>query len=277
MKRSLLTALLLVACPHPDAGAVTPQFTAFTYQGNLSANGHPASGNFDLTFKLFDAVTGGTQVGSTITMSQFPVVNGAFTTDLDFPGQFIGNQLWIEVAVGGQPLIPRQPVNTVPVAQYALAGNANGVIASAMFVQLGAQPSTVSPGQPLTFSTTVLSSPVITSLTGIFSPPFSASGTLFQLANIGRYEVNYQIVFPTDGGIVLELGTTIPTMAPLPYTMIGKNLGGAVSGSVIVETTTTNTFLSVNAAPGNSVAIAPPPDSSTTNQNATTVSIKQIQ
>jgi hypothetical protein len=59
--------------------------------------------------------------------------------------------------------------------------------------------------------------------------------------------------------------------------MIGKNLGGAVSGSVIVETTTTNTFLSVNAAPGNSVAIAPPPNSSTTNQNATTVSIKQIQ
>jgi hypothetical protein len=61
-------------------------------------------------------------VGPTITMSQFPVVNGAFITDLDFPGAFTGNQLWLEVTVGTQTLSPRQPVNSVPVAQFALSG-----------------------------------------------------------------------------------------------------------------------------------------------------------
>ena len=76
---------------------------------------------------------------------------------------------------------------------------------------------------------------------------------------------------------MLYVGPTLPSMVPLSYTMIGKNTNGAVSGSVTIETTTAGSFLSVNAAPGNAAALAPPPNSSTTNQNATTVSIKQIQ
>jgi hypothetical protein len=120
MKRHFLATSLLIALAH-HATASTLQDTAFTYQGNLTASGQPANGTFDLTFKLFDAVTGGNQLGS-ISMSAFPVVNGKFTTDLDFPGQFIGEQTWVEVTVGTQVLSPRQPVNTVPVAQFALSG-----------------------------------------------------------------------------------------------------------------------------------------------------------
>ena len=116
---ALAFLLLLVA----SAGhAATPQSTAFTYQGSLGENGQPANGNFDLVFKLFDAETDGSQIGPTITLSQFPVVNGKFAADLDFgAGRFAGNQAWIEVTVGTQTLTPRQPLNTVPVAQYALA------------------------------------------------------------------------------------------------------------------------------------------------------------
>jgi hypothetical protein len=118
MKRSLLAASLLLAF---SAAYADPQTTAFTYQGNLTSNGQPANGTFDLTFNLFATATGGTPLGS-ITMSAFPVVNGKFTTDLDFPGQFTGEQTWVEVVVGTQTLSPRQPVNTVPVAQFALSG-----------------------------------------------------------------------------------------------------------------------------------------------------------
>jgi hypothetical protein len=38
------------------------QTTAFTYQGRLTDAGNPASGNYDLQFKLFDAPSGGTQI-----------------------------------------------------------------------------------------------------------------------------------------------------------------------------------------------------------------------
>jgi len=121
MKRQMLAATLLL-CLSEVIAAPVPQSTAFTYQGSLSANGQPANGSFDLTFKLFDAPTGGSQVGSTITMQAFPVANGLFTTDLDFPGAFTGSQTWLEVTVAGQVLTPRQAVNTAPVAQYALNG-----------------------------------------------------------------------------------------------------------------------------------------------------------
>ena len=85
------------------------------------------------------------------------------------------------------------------------------------------------------------------------------------------------MTYPTDAGVVLYFGATVPEMLPLPYTMIGKTPDGAVSGSVIIEATTANSFFSVNAAAGNAAAIAIPPNSSITNQSATTVSIKQLE
>jgi len=119
MNRILWLVMLLALRPGLLLAAPA-QSTAFTYQGRLMlADGHPANGNYDMTFKLFDTGTvgTGTQVGSTITLTQFPVVNGLFTTDLDFPGAFTGNQLWLEVAVDNETLDKRQPVDSVPVAQ----------------------------------------------------------------------------------------------------------------------------------------------------------------
>lgn len=166
--------------------------------------------------------------------------------------------------------------NTGPVGVGATGATGPSVsLSSAQYVQLGAQPATVAAGQPFTYTTTVLSSPIVNSATGIF-PPFAASGTIFTLTDIGRYEINWQMTFPTDGGVVLYAGATIGTMLPLPYTMIGKTSDGQIAGSVIIETATANSFLSVNAAAGNTAAIGIPGNSSTTNMNATTVSIKKI-
>ena len=100
--------------------------------------------------------------------------------------------------------------------------------------------------------------------TAVFNPPFTASGTIFTLATIGIYEVSYQMTYPTDGGVcALYSGSTVPGMVPLAYSMIGKTPDGAVSGSVLVQTSTPNSFLSVNAAAGNGAAIGIPPNSST--------------
>ncbi|MDP3889112.1 MAG: collagen-like protein [bacterium] len=153
----------------------------------------------------------------------------------------------------------------------------NGVVSSAQYVQLGSQPATVKIGQPFTFTTAVLTTPGVIASTAIFNPPFTESGTVFQLVNVGRYEVNFQTTYAEDGGIVIYFGSTVLTMLALPYTMIGKTPNGAVSMSVIIEVTTPDSFLSINAAAGNAVALTVPPNSSTTNQSATTVSFKQIQ
>lgn len=103
------------------------QSTAFTYQGRLLQNGAPTSGSHNLSFSLWDASSGGNQVGSTISQSNYPVANGVFTIDLDFGvGVFNGQQRWLQVSVDSNTLSPRQPVNSTPVAQYALAAASGG-------------------------------------------------------------------------------------------------------------------------------------------------------
>lgn len=101
----------------------TAQLPDFTYQGRLQQNGQPATGAYDLSFALYDSASGGAQVGTTINEPQFPVTDGLFTVSLAFPGAFTGTQRWLQVSVNGQPLLPRRPVSTTPVAQYALNGN----------------------------------------------------------------------------------------------------------------------------------------------------------
>ena len=130
----LISAALLSAgaAMNVQAGNFTPQTTAFTYQGQLNAGGNSmTTGQYQFTFTLYDAVTGGNQVGSPIQM-QVQVINGLFTADLDFGLIFNDQQYWLDIQVGTttgneQSLLPRQPVNTVPVAQYAMnAGNGAG-------------------------------------------------------------------------------------------------------------------------------------------------------
>lgn len=157
-------------------------------------------------------------------------------------------------------------------------GTSGGAVLSAQYVQSGSQPASVGAAQPFTYTTAVFTTPGITASTAVFNPPFTISGTVFTLVNIGTYEVNFQITFPTDGGIVLYTGATVAGMLPLAYTMVGKASATSqqVSGSAIIHTTTTSSFLAVVAAAGNGAAIQPGPNSSTTNAGATTVSFKQL-
>jgi hypothetical protein len=128
----LAVALLLATAPSP-ALAIT-QSTSFTYQGQLQLNGQLANGTFPASFSLFNAVTGGTQIGPTTTTS-VTVTNGVFSTQLDYPGAFKGTQLWLEITINGQVLADRQLISTTPVAQFALNGgvslffNANASLA----------------------------------------------------------------------------------------------------------------------------------------------------
>ncbi len=114
---------LTSASAAPNATPDAVQLPDFTYQGRLERDGQLLDGNVDLRFSLWDAASGGTQVGSTIVENAYPVSGGLFTITLAFPGAFAGEQRWLEVSVDGTAM-PRQPIATAPVAQYALNGNA---------------------------------------------------------------------------------------------------------------------------------------------------------
>jgi hypothetical protein len=118
------------------------QGTAFTYQGKLTDSGNPATGNYDFQFSLFDAASGGTQLGTTQTLTNVAVSNGIFSVQLDFvncsgcscPTCFNGGARFLAIAVrpagGGAftPLVPRQPITSTPYAVKSLnATTADGL------------------------------------------------------------------------------------------------------------------------------------------------------
>lgn len=148
-------------------------------------------------------------------------------------------------------------------------GNAGigGIISFAQYVQYGAQPGTIAPAQPFTYTNAIITSLNINTVT-------AGGGTIFILSNIGIYEVNYQMTIPAAGSVVIYLGASSPPTSPVPYAMIGKNPDGQMSGSVLIQTTTSPSYLSINAAAGNTAALQV--ETVFTNQTATTVSFKQI-
>lgn len=110
---------------NPDETAATVG-TAFTYQGRLTDNGNPATGAYDFDFTLFNAASGGAQVGGALTKENVAVSDGYFTVVLDFGNNaFTGDERFLNVGVragnstgGFTSLSPRQTITPSP---YALA------------------------------------------------------------------------------------------------------------------------------------------------------------
>jgi hypothetical protein len=102
--------------------SVVPANVSFTYQGRLTGQ----SGPVDLQCVLYDASTGGNQVGATTTVNNLDVdVQGLFTT-LVTPGAIdASGSLWLEVRVAPAgsgsftALTPRQAVTRAPQASFA--------------------------------------------------------------------------------------------------------------------------------------------------------------
>src|SRR6266581_1880802 len=69
-----LLALLLAFIVTTGAFAQT---TSFAYQGRLTDSGNPANGNYDLQFALFDNLSGGIQIGSTLSVSTADALSSA--------------------------------------------------------------------------------------------------------------------------------------------------------------------------------------------------------
>ena len=118
------------------AAAGLAQAEPFVFQGSLNDAGAPAEGMYDLQFFLYDAEIGGTQIGSTNTLDDIEVSNGAFAVELDFGDDaFDGSDRWVAIVVRDgdstgayTPLNPRAKIGNAPQASYAnKAGEASTI------------------------------------------------------------------------------------------------------------------------------------------------------
>jgi hypothetical protein len=102
----------------------------FSYQGQLSADGQPANGSYDLRLSLFGSPNGGAATAAPVILEDVVVESGIFSTLLDFgDGVFDGSAAYIQVEVRDgtstsayTTLSPRQMIGAAPYAQFAIEG-----------------------------------------------------------------------------------------------------------------------------------------------------------
>jgi hypothetical protein len=214
------------------------QGTAFTYQGQLNDGGNPATGNYDLRFAVFNALTNGNAIGVPLTNSPVAVSNGLFTTMLDFgAGVFTGTNYWLQIGVriNGDTnafalLVPRQPILPVPYAVFAnTASNLLGTLPSAQLS--GTLPASAFTG----YTNTV----ALTNGANLFSGAFTGNGT--NLVNLNASQL--------AGGTVADarLSTNVPLLnanqafsGANVFTNTGNSFSGSFFGNGLVGWIVTN-------------------------------------
>jgi Chaperone of endosialidase len=125
MKRIKFLSILATILIFMTLGSIAnhAQTTEFSYQGFITDNNAPANGNYDLEFKLFDAATAGTMIG-TLQRSNVAVSDGIFGVVLDF-GAFPPTNRFLEIGVrppGGSvitTLAPRVKLLSTPYSTQA--------------------------------------------------------------------------------------------------------------------------------------------------------------
>jgi len=119
---SATLALVLLSATAP---AQTPQGTAFTYQGELRQNSAAVTASVDMIFDLFDAPTGGSAVGPSLSFTAgngnpVQVQNGIFTVALDFGAlafnMLVSDERYLRVTINGNALAPRTKIENAPYA-----------------------------------------------------------------------------------------------------------------------------------------------------------------
>jgi hypothetical protein len=130
MRRTVVSgiAMMLAAASLTLSAYAQQSSTAFTYQGFLKDNNNPANAKYDLQFTLYDAPTGGNQIGNPVVIEDLQITNGLFTVEIDFGiNPFSsGQRRWIEIGIrpfnSTRPFVtldPRIELTPVPYAIYA--------------------------------------------------------------------------------------------------------------------------------------------------------------
>jgi hypothetical protein len=261
MKLQCLFGLLAMLASVHQAAA---QGTAFTYQGQLSANGAPANGSYDLAFTLYDSTNiPGNVIAGPLTNAATAVSNGLFAVTLNFGGGiFTGANYWLDISVSPAGsntftgLSPRQQLTHTPYAIFANtasnvsgtlpAGQLSGVVGNS---QLANNSITVGAGTglggggtvPLGGSTTLTNAGVL-SVTGNADITVSTVGGAVTLGDTATSANTASAIVARDGSGNFSAGSlTLAGNLNLPATTTSAGIIYS-GGSTLLQTYGTNNF-----------------------------------
>jgi hypothetical protein len=217
--------LLIVFAVLLSVRAASAQTSQFTYQGKLTDGGNPSNGNFDFEFKLFNAVSGGSQQGSTLQRPNVTVTNGIFTVLLDFTASFFpGADRFLEISVAAAGsgsftvLNPRQQIGSTPYAiKSAGAASADSLSAACTGCVTDTQINAIS-GSKISGAIPVASVP-------------AGSGSYIQNTTSPQTSSNFNI---SGNGTVGGSLTVTGTLSASGASLTNLNAGNISSGTVAV-------------------------------------------
>jgi len=109
------------------AAAPGSSATTINYQGRLAdLGGTPLDGSYGMSFSLWDAASGGNLIWGPENHPAVPVSEGLFSVGLGsqtsggIPTNTWNGDRYLEIAVGGETLSPRELIRSVPIAGMAL-------------------------------------------------------------------------------------------------------------------------------------------------------------
>ena len=235
--RTLAASALLLSTLIYQPSTSFAQGTGFTYQGRLNTNGAPATGSYDLQFSLWNAASGPSQLGGTLTIAATAVSNGLFTVTLDFgAGVFTGDPRWLEIGVathGGTfaAISPRQALLPTPYAIHA--STAAAVVAGSVVRSLNALKDDVTLAAGANVTITPSGNTLIIAGSGGWKLGGNA-GTTPGVNFLGTAD-NQALQLKVNNVIALQLtpGVTVPNVVGGLASIIPTVIGSGVSGAVV--------------------------------------------
>ena len=115
IKKNLIQALLWLML------GLTPQFAwaevpnVINYQGYLTdSSGSPLEGTVNVTLTFWNALSGGTAIGSPKSYTNVKMNNGVFSQNVNVSDITFDKPVYVETTVNGETLAPRQLITSVP-------------------------------------------------------------------------------------------------------------------------------------------------------------------
>lgn len=206
----------------------------FSYQGRIEVNGSAPTGLYDMTFRLFDAPTGGNQVGFA-GFGNVQVNDGLFNLPVNFGDAAFtpGQSRWVEIAVRAPAdpayttLSGRQKLNATPfasVSRFPWTPGANGLTATfnGNFVGINRQ-NALSSNEVFGIRTNFGG----TNYGGMYIQTDSAQGKPFYGYNTGNTNTAWTYLDGASGSWRLFLGGDRVTVTGTGDTGIGTTTPGA--------------------------------------------------
>ena len=125
--RALALALLAAVSSTSMLARAQDYPTAIGYQGQLYQQGQPVTGAYRMTFRPYDAASGGTALAAAVTVDNVQVLGGQFFASLDFGADLYSvAPVWIQITAAPMSnpsasvtFAPRQKLMPVPAAVNA--------------------------------------------------------------------------------------------------------------------------------------------------------------